>query len=104
MDTFEQFLATVPPSWLPDHRKQFAILFRHDPMGINFEDNTDEYDPEVGTILPRLRDCRSPEQVRRVTHEEFLRWFGGGVGDEQKYGAIAQEIWDAWRKSPLFPT
>jgi hypothetical protein len=73
-------------------------------MGINFEDNTDEYDPEVGTILPRLRDCRSPEQVRRVTYEEFLRWFGGGVGDEQKYGAIAQEIWDAWRKSPLFQT
>jgi hypothetical protein len=32
-----------------------AILFRHDPIGINFEGNTDEYDPEAGTILPRLR-------------------------------------------------
>jgi hypothetical protein len=29
-----------------------ALLFRHDPMGINFDFNTDEYDPEVGTILP----------------------------------------------------
>ena len=29
-----------------------AILFRHDPMRINFEVNTDEYDAEAGTILP----------------------------------------------------
>ena len=25
-----------------------AVLFRHDPIGISSEDNTDEYDPEVG--------------------------------------------------------
>ena len=34
-----------------------SILFRIDPMGINFEDNTDEYDPETDTILPRLQNC-----------------------------------------------
>jgi hypothetical protein len=27
------------------------ILFRHDPVGINFEDNTDEYYPEARTIF-----------------------------------------------------
>ncbi len=33
-----------------------AIFFRHDPIGIVFEEyqNFDEYDPEVLTILPRL--------------------------------------------------
>ena len=35
-----------------------ALLFRHDPIGINFEDNVDEYEPETGTILPRLRYLR----------------------------------------------
>jgi len=35
------------------------ILFRHDPLGINFEHNTDEYPPEVGTILPRLESATS---------------------------------------------
>ena len=30
-----------------------AILFRADPVGINFEVNPDEYQPEAGTILPR---------------------------------------------------
>jgi hypothetical protein len=48
-----------------------AILFRHDPIGINFEDNTGEYDPEAGTILPRLAACAfsdrsSPHRLRRV--------------------------------------
>ena len=38
-----------------------AILFEADPVrinfGNNFGNNTDEYDPETGTILPRLRIC-----------------------------------------------
>ena len=37
-------------------------LFRHDPICINYGNNTDEYEPEVGTILPRLETCRSPEE------------------------------------------
>jgi hypothetical protein len=52
-----------------------ALLFRNDPIGINFEDNTDEYDPEARTILPRLPTCKSSADVLRVVHEEFTRWF-----------------------------
>jgi hypothetical protein len=37
-----------------------VLLFRHDPIGIAFDnENTDEYEPETGTILPRLRGCES---------------------------------------------
>jgi hypothetical protein len=39
------------------------ILFRHDPIGLNFEDNLDEYDSEARTILPRLKDCHSAQDV-----------------------------------------
>jgi hypothetical protein len=74
-----------------------ALLFRCDPIGINFEDNTDEYDPEVGTILPRLSGCHSPSEVRRVVFEEFCRWFGSETaGDEMRYDAIAEELWLLW--------
>src|SRR5213083_369088 len=52
-----------------------AIFFRHDPVGVKFEDNANEYEPEVGTVLPRLKECRSPSDVRRVLHQEFSRWF-----------------------------
>ena len=34
-----------------------ALLYRHDPMKINFEVNTDEYETEAETILPKLRSC-----------------------------------------------
>ena len=53
-----------------------SILFKHDLMGINFEDNTDEYDPEVGTILPRLKEAKNIEDVSNIIYEEFERWFG----------------------------
>ena len=76
-----------------------ALLFRHDPIGINFEDNTDEYEPEARTILPRLRDCHSEADVCRVVHEEFVRWFGPETAKKQEhYAQIAREIWELSQK------
>ncbi|HWS99349.1 MAG TPA: hypothetical protein VN256_03680 [Pyrinomonadaceae bacterium] len=74
------------------------ILFRHDPSGINFEDNTDEYETEARTILPRLKDCHSPEDVTTVVHEEFQRWFDPDfAGPRGKYEEIAKEVWRLWQ-------
>ena len=76
-----------------------ALLFRHDSVGINFEDNADEYEPEVETILPRLGGCHSADDVRRVVHQEFVRWFDSGIaGPEDHYGKIAIEIWERWQR------
>ena len=76
-----------------------ALLFRHDPVNINYEVNPDEYEPEAGTILPRLRRCSSPADVRKVVHEEFIRWFDLGIaGPEEHYTEIAADIWELWRK------
>ena len=75
-----------------------ALLFRHDPIGINSEVNPDEYEPEVGTILPRLAGCTSPDDVLSVVHEEFVRWFNGEhtAGLRERYREIANEIWELW--------
>ena len=76
-----------------------AILFRHDPVGINYENNADEYEPEVGTVLPRLKDCQSSTDVRQLLHQEFSRWFAPDIaGPEERYDAAAFDIWDAWRR------
>lgn len=70
------------------------LLFRHDPQGINYQTNTDEYESEAQTILPRLRSCHSEDDVLRVVHEEFVRWFGvDDAGTQQQYVNIAKEIW-----------
>ena len=77
-----------------------ALLFRHDPVGISFDDNTDEYKPEVGTILPRLRTCNSVDDVRRVVYQEFVRWFElSNAGPESAYTEIASEIWAVWQRN-----
>jgi hypothetical protein len=76
-----------------------SLLFRHDPIGINFETNVDEYEVEVGTILPRLRSCHSEDEVCRVVHEEFVRWFDTDIaGPREHYLKIATEVWALWQR------
>ena len=53
-----------------------AYLYEQDPMGLNYGINPDEYEPEVGTFLPRVFDAESAADVEPVIREEFERWFG----------------------------
>jgi len=70
-----------------------ALLFEEDPIGINFGHNQDEYDPEVRTILPSLRSCSNVEEIRKIVHSEFCRWFGADTaGPAARYNKIAQRI------------
>ena len=76
------------------YREVTQILFEEDPIGINFKTNFDEYEPEAGTILPRLRNCRTVDDVRSVVHEEFVHWFGADTtGTADKYTSVANRIW-----------
>ena len=77
------------------------ILFKNDPMSINFETNTDEYSPEVGTILPRLKDAKSESDVHIIVIEECSKWFDIHINVLKKdslYTDIAKEIWVSWKK------
>jgi len=77
-----------------------ALLFRHDPIGINFDDNTDEYEPEAETILPRLRVCHSQDEALEVVHQEFVRWFDTDTaGPKDRYKQIALDIWKLWQSA-----
>jgi hypothetical protein len=72
-------------------------LFQHDPIGINFEDNSDEHRPEAETIALRRREAHSVDDVRRITHEEFVRWFDPkSAGPESRYQPVAEDIWRVW--------
>ena len=74
-----------------------ATLFDADPIGINFQSNTDEYEPEVGTILPRLKSAGSVDDVEAIVYEEFCRWFSlEDAGTRKRYHPIAARIWELW--------
>ncbi len=52
-----------------------AAMFKHDPAGINFGTNADEYECEAATVIPRLAGCQSSDEVLDVLAEELNRWF-----------------------------
>ena len=59
----------------------------------------DEYDPEVSTILPRLREAKSPDDVQRIVHKEFAHWFGAETaGPATHYAGVSNNIWEVWNK------
>jgi hypothetical protein len=78
------------------------ILFEHDLMGVNFGDNTDEYAPEVDTIIPRLKSATSADDVSSLIKEEFCTWFGDDIAqniETVKYDTMAKEVWLVWRNA-----
>jgi hypothetical protein len=86
------------------HRGLTALLYRHDPIGLAAAGcPKDEYESEVSTIIPRLKNATTVEDVRRILHEEFLHWFDGEqiAGPESAYGGVAQEIWGTFMQSRI---
>jgi len=76
-----------------------APLVKADPIGIAFDnENLDEYNPEARTIIPRLKNCGSEEDMLRVVYEEFVRWFrADDAGPRERYRQIAKDIWNVWQ-------
>ena len=71
-----------------------ALLFQHDPIGINFGSNTDEYRGEAETIVSRLPEATSEHDLTGIVHEEFVRWFDlETAGPLERYQSIASAIW-----------
>jgi|GEM_PF-1357198 len=76
-----------------------AVMFKLDPMGINYQTNTDEYDPEVGLLIPQLKKCSSPDDVAGALFEIFKSQFDADMaGKRERYDGLAKEIWKIWKK------
>lgn len=84
-----------------EYGKLFAdvsdALFQADPIGINFGGNTNEYDPEAGTIIPRLKTANSAQDVQSIVYGEFKKWFGASiVCKKEQYQPISVKILELW--------
>jgi len=59
----------------------------------------DEYDVEVSTILPRLREATSASDVLRIVHEEFVQMFDAKIaGPSEIYATLSEAIWQTWQR------
>ena len=82
---------------LPIHLANLVSYLTNRPLGL-LEGGApaDEYGPEIGTIVPRVMNSQSIEEVTTVLHEEFLRWFGDDTaGPRHAYQAPASKVWKA---------
>jgi len=77
-----------------------AILLKYDPMDVGaaiIED--DEYDLEAATILSRIKEVHSKEELTDIVYEEFQSWYGkDAVGERELYEKMAAEIWETWHR------
>ena len=81
-----------------------ALLFAADPIGMNFETNADEYNPEAVSIVARRGEFESLEALQRVVHEEFVRWFDADTaGPIERYRLVSEQIWQAWASDHIGP-
>ncbi|AHL76804.1 hypothetical protein CH92_17565 [Stutzerimonas stutzeri] len=81
------------------YEKAEALLFKHDPAGLDFGENLDEYDPEVDAILPQLHLCRSSSEVTAIIHREFVRLFDEHMaGPLEAYNVIGADLWILWQE------
>ncbi len=74
-----------------------GVMFEIDPMGINFEDNTDEYNPETDLILPKIKECGTSLELRAVVVDTFVKLFDQKMADQcnqNHFTQIADKIWD----------
>lgn len=77
-----------------------AIMNMLDPLGLVTQPSAeDEYDAQVSGILSRLREARSPEDVRDIVKAEFARWFDADLirGWEPTDEAV-ESIWHEWER------
>ena len=75
-----------------------ALLNEADPIGlIAMGAPDDEYEPEVGTILPRLPQATSVEECQAIIDSEFDRWFSPEiVGGWKASTSLAEKVLKAW--------
>ncbi len=90
-------MPTLPPAEL--FAEVSAVLFRVDPMGLNYETNTDEYDPETREILARIGSVSDGDQLQMVLHQVFSMMFDPAMaGPLGHYREAAEQIWALWQR------
>lgn len=76
-----------------------AILFEADPLEVNYEINTDEYDGEAEDIAQGLTQVTDVGSVRELVHACFVRWSSPeSAGPASRFDEMAEQIWAVWQR------
>ena len=74
-----------------------AILYKHDPIGLNFGDNSDEYQYEADYVVLRFREAENTKELAIIIKEVFANQFDQKLANNkhalETYDPIASEVW-----------
>jgi len=76
------------------------ILYQLDPMGVH-QDSAEKFVPEATTILARLREARTADDVEQIVLEELRRWYGRrrlGNQDPERVADATIAICSTWNR------
>ena len=77
------------------YEQVLAILVAADPIGIcDGGERRAAYTPEVNTILPRLKEAQSADDLIRIVREELIVWFGATAVRQDGSKGIGRTLWD----------
>lgn len=81
------------------YRAVSDILFRLNLMELDGKHNTGEYDPEVDSLLSRIREAENVGGLQDLLFEIFQTDFGKeNCGSRDRYEVAASEIWKAYER------
>ena len=61
------------------------IINEFDPIClIGLGAHTDEYDPEVATIIQSMQSVHSETETLELIYREFTRWFSSPAGERRR--------------------
>lgn len=74
------------------------VFLKHDPLDIHFDENADEYGPELKDLVPQLKMCRSEKDVALLVGKIFTGWFGEASLQnlKSKYEMISTDLAKVW--------
>lgn len=96
-----------PPGLQDDEKEEMkplvqevsSILFECDPMCLDFETNTDEYDFVADTVVLLLKDKETVDDVIEAVISSIKCWFSRDLSNyktNDKFISMSQRIWAAW--------
>lgn len=75
------------------------IFNKCDPIGIYYEENNDEYDPEIQSILTKIKIGMDKSQLYELIYREFVYWFDKEtVGEKKDYDSLTEEVYKILKK------
>jgi hypothetical protein len=86
--------ASLRRSYAPLFDQVLALLGFHDPVRISYPpEDMFLYTRQVRSLIARIADAQSAEDIVGLLHQEFTRAFGSDAGPEERYHQSARDIW-----------